>query len=284
MVGVSNKVSKLPVKLQQIDLLAVDPRSSEDVGSADVSLVLQARTGSTRLPSKALLPVVDSQGQEISLLRYLLRRLKCTSGVGRFILATTKKREDDLLVKIGGDEGFFVVRGDEEDVLSRFCDAVRQFSIKSLIRVTGDCPLLDPWLLAKAVSVYSSNPTVDYVSNTLTRTFPRGLDFEIVRAERLLELEAAQPSRAEREHVTLGLFNEQRNRDQQWQMINLYQKQSYASWRLTVDELADYLLVREVIETLEREKREWHLPELYDLLDRKYYWRAINVHVRQKPA
>lgn len=268
---VRNSTSK---QLSKIESFAIE---------RSVALVVQARTGSERLPGKVLLPILN----QIPLLRYLLRRLYSTKGVNRFILATTTKAKDDILVEIAKQEGFEVVRGDEENVLSRYCDAIRQFSIGTVIRITADCPLIDPQLLERGIALYQ-HYALDYLSNTLQRTFPRGLDFEIVKASALLRVEKELQGRElpleegcaqeEREHVTLGIIR----RRGQLSFGNVYQMTSYADWRLTVDELPDYLLVREVIETLEGESQEWHLPELYDLLDRKYYWRAINSYVNQK--
>ena len=201
-----------------------------------VAVILQARTGSSRLPGKVL---ADLAGRPM--LAFLVERLKRCASVDLCILATTELVEDDALAGLGESLGLTVVRGSQNDVLSRFALAAEQTQANVLVRVTGDCPLLDPGLLGEMIHEFHGQG-VDYFSNCIPPTYPDGLDVEIFTRHALLlaQVECIDP--AQREHVTPWIRDSGRCR--------LGQKRyhlDYSAMRWTVDEPEDLEVVRAVV-------------------------------------
>lgn len=204
-------------------------------------VILAARTGSTRLPGKALLPLRD-----IPMIALLIRRLKKSTMVSRIILATTELPEDDRLVELAQSEEIDCFRGDTNNVVKRFVQAAETFHLEYVVRVTGDCPFVD-------------GPTLDYclqicdrhdfdIASTKTR-FPVGIDFEIYRAEAMQHLHKEQLTPEEREHLTLGMYN----RPSQHTILPLYPPSEWESTdtHFTVDTRNDYLFAQQIVETFD---------------------------------
>ena len=161
-----------------------------------VAVIIQARTGSSRLPGKVL---ADLAGRP--LIEFLVERLKKCSLADQYILATTKLPEDNLLAELGSTLGLTVVRGDAEDVLSRYALAAEQIDASILVRITGDCPFIDPSLLDEMIGEFT-NQKIDYYSNCEEPTYPDGLDIEIFTREALIRAQAECTEGTQREHVT----------------------------------------------------------------------------------
>jgi glutamate-1-semialdehyde 2,1-aminomutase len=201
-----------------------------------VAVILQARTGSSRLPGKVL---ADLAGRPM--LAFLVERLRRCSSVDRCILATTELAEDNDLAELGDSLGLSVVRGSQQDVLSRFALAVEHTDAPVLVRITGDCPFVDPGLLEEMIHEFHGQG-VDYFSNCIPPTYPDGLDVEIFTRHALLlaQVECIDP--AQREHVTPWIRDSGRCR--------LGQKRyhlDYSAMRWTVDEPEDLEVVRAVV-------------------------------------
>ena len=164
-------------------------------------LITQARSGSTRLPGKILIKI---NGE--SLLDIHLKRLSKCNNVSKIIVATTDKPEDKVIYDYAIDRGFNSFRGSESDVLDRFYQAVRNEKPDWIVRVTSDCPLIDPFLVDKLIN-FAHNNNRDYCSNTLIENYPDGQDIEIFKfsALELAWKNANLPS--EREHVTPYIRN-----------------------------------------------------------------------------
>lgn len=162
--------------------------------------VLQARMGSSRLPGKVMKEV---NGQPI--IFWQIQRILQTKTISNLILATTTSLEDDSLVNLVSNMGVQVFRGSPNDVLSRFQQVLRQHPEESFVRITGDCPLFMPQVCDEVVTKYQEMD-VDYVSNTLKPTYPNGCDVEVVKSRALHALGELELSEAEREHVTLGIY------------------------------------------------------------------------------
>lgn len=164
-----------------------------------VAIVIQARMTSTRLPGKILMDVAGRP-----MLALQIERLRGCAGA-EIVLATTTNATDDPVVDLARrlDVGWF--RGSEADVLSRFVGAASQAKADVVVRVTGDCPLLDPGVTGRVIRELTDHPAeCDYASNVVTRTYPRGLDVEAFFWDVLLRMDRLGTSPASREHVTLG--------------------------------------------------------------------------------
>jgi spore coat polysaccharide biosynthesis protein SpsF len=165
--------------------------------SAWVVAVVQARASSQRFPQKVL---ADVEGHPV-LIR-LLRRVRASSECSSFAVATSTREDDDAVARLAESEDFAVVRGPLDDVLERYRLAAEALDADAVVRVTGDCPLVDPRVIDDVVRRFRET-SADYVSNVRPPTFPDGLDVEVISRPALERSarDAALPS--EREHVTL---------------------------------------------------------------------------------
>lgn len=165
-----------------------------------VGIVVAARTSSTRLPGKALLPL-----QGLPMLTFLLRRLRgAQSGV--IVLATTDLPLDDELADLAAQEEIGVFRGSESDLVARYVGATKQFGLDAVARVTADCPFVDAELVDWCVSRAAEFEHFDLA--TTKGQFPVGLDVEIYHAETMAMLDAREPlSAGHREHLTLYFYD-----------------------------------------------------------------------------
>ena len=143
--------------------------------------IVQARMGSTRLRGKVMRPLA---GQPV--LWHVLTRVQACSQLDGVVLATTTRGEDECLVRLAEDLGVSVFRGSEADVLDRYYQAARRFSPSAVVRITADCPLIDPAVVGRAIETFHrAAGRYDYVSNTVERTFPDGQDVEVLSFQAL---------------------------------------------------------------------------------------------------
>ena len=201
-----------------------------------ITVILQARTGSSRFPGKVL---ADLSGRPM--LAFLVERLQRCQLVGQIILATTELKKDDELAALGESLNLTVIRGSENDVLSRFALAAQHSNATVLARITGDCPLVDSGLLDEMIQEFHEQD-VDYLSNCIQPTYPDGLDIEIFTRQALLLANEQCTDNAQREHVTPWIRESGHFRlGQKSHDVNL------ASKRWTVDEPEDLEVVRGVV-------------------------------------
>jgi spore coat polysaccharide biosynthesis protein SpsF len=202
--------------------------------------VLQARTSSSRLPGKVLLPIL---GQPMILRQ--IERLKRVRGMDSLVLATSTDPSDDALAASVAASGVPVYRGSLDNVLERFIGAAAPFHPEWVVRLTGDCPLADPQLIDRLISDTLA-VAADYGSTALAPTFPDGLDAEIVRFDLLRQIACEPRTSAEREHVTLAIH---RNPDL-FQLHSVTGSPDLSAMRWTVDEPRDLAFVSAVYEAL----------------------------------
>ena len=160
-------------------------------------MIIQARMGSTRLPGKVLRRLAGRP-----MLAQQLHRLKRCRRVDEIVVATTTSHSDDPVVSVADVESVRWFRGSEQDVLSRFVGAARDCNADLVVRVTADCPLMDPEETDRVVRDLQEHPEADYSSNIVERTFPRGLDTEALFRDVLERVHRLATSAAAREHVT----------------------------------------------------------------------------------
>ncbi len=241
----------------------------------NVVAVVQARMGSTRLPGKVLRPVLGRP-----LLDYLVQRLGRARRVSALTIATSTNPADDAIVEYCRQAGAPCVRGDELDVLARYHQAARAASAEVVVRVTADCPLLDPAVVDLVVERFLRGD-VDYASNTMVRSYPRGLDVEVfsMSALELAFSEAREP--AEREHVTPFIWR----RPERFRLANVVHATDQSRYRWTVDADADLELIRRMLEALYPDRGvEFDLDDCLALMARHPDWIHLNAHVEQREA
>jgi spore coat polysaccharide biosynthesis protein SpsF len=225
-----------------------------------VVAILQARTTSTRLPGKVLM---DLAGEPM--LAQQLRRLFRATSLADVVVATTVNAADDEVVTVARNEGARVYRGSEFDVLSRYHDAARYAQADVIIRVTADCPLLDPDVVNRVVDALDGN--ADYASNVVQRTFPIGLDVEAIRIETLAVIHSVATSPEAREHVTWYILQEQPDL---FRRASVVDDVDNSDLRWTVDTAEDIDLVRRLFADL-------------GLAERPVPYAQIVEHVRAHP-
>jgi spore coat polysaccharide biosynthesis protein SpsF len=233
--------------------------------------VVQARTGSTRLPGKVLLPL---NGRP--LLSRVMGRAGRATRIDEVVVATTTKTNDDVLVELAENEGWPIVRGSESDVLDRYVHAARARGADVIVRITSDCPLLDPTVVDATIAAQAEG-LFDYASNSLEpRTFPRGLDTEVMTRDALERAWREDTSPAQREHVTPYIYRH----PELFRLCRVPAPVDYSSHRWCVDTEADYELVRRVYEALDRDDFTW--TEVLELLETHPDWLELNRGVTQR--
>ena len=234
-----------------------------------VTVITQARTTSTRLPGKVLL---EAAGR--TMLEHHLDRL-AAAGL-RVVVATTTNLTDDPVAEIAERIGVGVTRGSEHDVLGRFAQAVREHRPRTVVRVTSDCPLVDGRVVRAGVEAFlaAADPAL-YASNTLVRTYPRGLDFEVFSAAALLDADAHATDPVHREHVTPWLYT-----DPARPTLSLPWDRDASAYRLTLDTPDDLRLLRTLLEEYDAARLD--AAGLVALLDAHPELVALNAHVEQK--
>lgn len=239
----------------------------------NILIIVQARMGSQRLPGKTLRKILNK-----TLLSYQLERLKRVVNAQAVIVATSTAAQDDLIEAASRSEGVKVYRGSENDVLDRYYQAAKTFNGDIIIRICGDCPLIDPVVIDKVINFYLTH-SYDYVANTLARTYPRGMDVEIFSFDLLKRAakEAGLPE--EREHVTPYFYEH----PDLFSLGNVSNDSDQSSHRWTVDTEEDFQLIKHIIESLWPVKPYFNMDDVLQVISLHPEWTALNAHIRQKP-
>ena len=233
-------------------------------------VVIQARIGSSRLRGKVL---ADIGGRPM--IAHVIERASRIEGITDVVVAIPDLTEDDSLASVIRSIGAPVVRGSSDNVLDRYLTALDATDADVVVRVTADCPLLSPSVSSAVVAAYAQGDA-DYASNTLERTYPRGLDTEVVSAEalRIAGREATDP--AEREHVTPFVWR----RPERFALRSVRAATDRSALRWTVDVEEDLALVRAIHDELGSEA--FDIEEILDVIERRPELATRNAGVAQK--
>jgi spore coat polysaccharide biosynthesis protein SpsF len=235
-----------------------------------VVAVVQARMGSSRLPGKVLRPL-----GALSVLGWVVRAAMAAPSVGEVVIATSASPSDDEVALAGERLGCHVVRGSEHDVLSRFVLAAQETDADAIVRLTADCPLLDPALIEQVVRVWLSDPALSYVATTLIRTLPRGLDVELLTRDALLRADVAAEGH-DRAHVTSWLYREGSPEPR----AGVVTAPARTEFRVTLDTAQDAELLDALTALLPDRPPSWR--EVIAMLDAHPEIVAMNAAVEQK--
>jgi spore coat polysaccharide biosynthesis protein SpsF len=231
--------------------------------------IIQARMGSTRLPGKVLMNLPGG-----TVLSHVIERVRNAGRVSETVIATTTAKSDDAIVEECNRLGVPCFRGSEKDVLARYHGAAKQFQADLVVRVTSDCPLFDGSLLDRMLQRFDA----DYMSNTLRRRFPRGLDAEMFTFAALDRAFREASSPHQREHVTPYLYEHP----------ELFHLQSYeeepdrSQHRWTLDTVEDWKFIEAVFGELYRPNHSFSTADVLNLLQRRPELAKINSAVTQK--
>ncbi len=239
-----------------------------------VVAIVQARMGSTRLPGKVLM---DLAGEPM--LARVIRRVARAKTLHHVGIATTMLLSDQAIVGLCQASGWACVVGSEDDVLDRYYQAARQWRACAVVRITADCPFVDPTIIDTVVSQFlDRQPQIDYASNVFPRrTFPRGLDTEVLRFETLERVHREDRSAAGREHVTPFIYRH----PQRFGIHSVAHDADYSYLRWVVDTSEDLQFARAVYaEVHGRDDFNW--KELIRLLEGRPELVNINRHALQR--
>ena len=232
-----------------------------------IGCIIQARMGSSRLPGKALMK--SDSGKP--LLYYVINQLRYCSKVKNLVIATTTNQEDDEIEKFANNNSINVFRGKEKDVLDRYFQCAKKYSFSTIVRITADCPLIDPQIVDKVIEQFFSE-NYDFATNTLTRTFPIGTDVEVFSFSALNKAWENAQLPSEREHVTPYFHNKEN-----FKIINVENDKNISNLRLTVDRIEDFELIKQILNNISI--NPIHLEDVLELFSRKPELIEINKHI-----
>jgi spore coat polysaccharide biosynthesis protein SpsF len=235
--------------------------------------IIQARTGSTRLPGKVL---QDLDGKTV--LERVINRVKQFTMIDDLIVATSDHPSDDPIVDESTRARVDTFRGSEADVLDRFVGAAEYANADICVRLTADCPLLDPGVSDSIISLFlEADRAVDYASNKIPQSFPRGLDTEVFSRDALDRTAKHARQQYERVHVTAYMYRH----PEIFNLLSVTSDVDRADWRWTVDTAEDLEFVRQIYRRLDGvENFSW--LDVVAILEDEPELMWINSHVRQK--
>ncbi|NOW05993.1 cytidylyltransferase domain-containing protein [Clostridium beijerinckii] len=241
-----------------------------------VVCIIQARMGSSRLPGKVLKKICGK-----TILEHEVNRLKLVYNIDEIVIATTVEERDKVIVEEANRLKVKYFRGSENDVLSRYYLAAKENNADVVIRVTSDCPCMDSRIIEDIVDTfkkYRDSEKIDYMSNTLARTFPRGYDVEIFNFDCLENAFLKSEKDYEREHVTPYLYDFN-NKFKIKEYKNSY---DYSNYRVTLDTIEDLKVIESIFERLYCENSNFHMQEVVEFLKQNPEVVNINAKIEQK--
>jgi spore coat polysaccharide biosynthesis protein SpsF len=228
--------------------------------------IVQARVGSTRLPGKVLLPLAGKP-----VLFHVVDRLRRVKALAEVVVATTDLPADDPIRSLCRDEGIRCFSGSENDVLDRYVQAARRFGADPVVRITSDCPLIDPAIVGRALDLFvSAHGELAYVG--FDGSFPDGLDVEVVARVALETAWREAQLSSEREHVTPFIWKQPKRFPQD----RIRNDTDLSDQRWTVDEPEDYALLQAIFEALYEPGRPFGMAEVLSFLNSNPGLRRIN--------
>ncbi len=233
--------------------------------------IIQARMGSTRLPGKVL---KDLGGKTV--LARVVSRVRRFRFVNEVVVATSKDPADDLIMKECQRLGTRAFRGGEQDVLDRYYGAAREAQAEVVVRITSDCPLIDPGVSDQTIQAFL-DAWPDYASNVLERTYPRGLDTEVMTFAAIESAwrDAREPY--QREHVTPFLYQH----PERFRLLSVKGDHDYSQYRWTLDTPEDLEFLRAVYaRSVNRQDLSWQ--DVLGMVEREPELAEINRHIAQK--
>lgn len=236
--------------------------------------IVEARMTSRRLPGKVLMHAAGKP-----MLEHLINRLQAVPSLNEIVLATTTNATDDVLEKFANNMGISCYRGSEDDVMNRVIEAGVSANANIIVEITGDCPIIDPQIVEQTIRMFMANKA-DYVSNSIIRSYPDGMDTQVFRLETLQKSSSMTDSHLDHEHVTLHIYN---NPDV-FSQVHLIAPPElhWPELGLTLDELSDYELLKRIIEFFEPKRPLFSCLDVVRLLRQKPQWVEINQKVLRK--
>jgi spore coat polysaccharide biosynthesis protein SpsF len=217
--------------------------------------ILQARLSSSRMPEKVLKPILGKP-----MLLHQIERLQCSEKIDKLVVATSDNISDNLIEKMCLDNNIEVFRGDLNNVLDRFYQCAKSYGPDHIVRLTGDCPLID-WKVIDDMIRYYLDRKLDYMATSIN--FPDGLDAEVMTMKALSEAKFHATLPSELEHVTQYI----NKKNDKFRIEYFDSKRSLSHHRWTVDEPEDFILVEKIYQTLYEDNPQFLMNDILNLLD-----------------
>lgn len=234
-----------------------------------VLAIVQARCSSSRLPSKV---IKELAGKPMIIQE--LDRLSRSKMIDKIVLATSTEISDEPLAKVVVDEGFTVYRGNLDDVLDRYYCCAKEYQPMHVVRITGDCPVIDWRLVDKVIKTHIEHCN-DYTC--LSEEYPDGLDTEVMKFSALEEACRKARFLSEREHVTLYF----RNHENDFRIETISGRENWGAMRWTVDEPQDFVFITQVFAELYSSNKDFSMDDILLLLKKKPKLRNINQGIKR---
>lgn len=221
------------------------------------SAIIEVRMTSSRLPGKPLLEACKK-----SMLEHLILRLQKSKLLNKIVVATTTNKSDDPIVNLAKKIGVNYFCGDEDDVMKRVIGAASSVNTDVVVEITGDCPLIDPSLVDQAISIHKNN-NADYVSNAHVRSYPDGMDIQVIELKALKKSYEMTNDPLHLEHVSLHI----RENPEIFSHINIVAPPElfWPELGITLDEERDYILIKEIFEHFHKEANTFF--SCYDIIN-----------------
>ena len=238
--------------------------------------IIQARMTSSRLPGKVLRTIDYQEGK--SVLGSVVERVRAAKNLDHFVIACTTNAADDPLIEYAEKEGIAYFRGSENDVLDRFYGAANEYGYDNIVRITSDCPFLDPSVIDALVELFIKGD-YQYASNCVRRTYPHGLDCEILTYDVLKWMHENTEEKFYREHVTSYVTSHQ----DEFRVGSLaLDGEDYSKVRITVDTVNDYTLACVITDLIRDEEDRFSFRTVLDCFAKHPYISNINADIMQK--
>tara|TARA_B100000029_G_C17552974_1_gene950752 strand:- start:203 stop:1486 length:1284 start_codon:yes stop_codon:yes gene_type:complete len=233
-----------------------------------VVAIIQARYDSKRFYGKILKKIKDK-----TILEIIVKRLKKSKLINKIVIATSNEKIDSKIIKLCEKNNYSYYLGSKNDVLNRYYNTAIEFKAKTIVRITGDCPLIDPDIVDKIINYYLNN-NYDYVSNVLPPTFPDGLDAEVFSLKTLKKINQDAKKKYYREHVTSYLVG-----NKNFKVANIENKIDLSHLRWTIDYPKDLELIRKIYSNFSISKKKVNLKNVLNFLEKNPKYYKINSHI-----
>ena len=242
----------------------------------NIVAIVQARMGSTRLPGKVMKTILDKH-----VILWDIDRVSLSKLIDKIVVAIPFGKQDDVIADTIEEynSDILISRGSEDDVLDRYYNAAVQTNADVVVRITSDCPLIDPVVVDHVIEQFLNNDC-DYCSNSLQRTYPRGLDTEVFSFDALSKAWNESKKDYEREHVTPYIIEN----PYKFKLLNVSNDIDLSHLRWTLDTKEDFEFIDAVYQRIYPEKQMFFMDDVLDLLDHEPGLIDINKHIEQKKA
>ncbi len=236
------------------------------------SIIIEARTASTRLPNKIMIKAYKN----ITFLEYLISRLKSLKFVDNIIIATTINKNDDKIINLSKKLKVDYFRGSEENVYDRVIRAAKKFNTDLIIRITSDCPVIDLNIIHQAYKLYLNND-VEFVTNSLITSYPIGMDVEVLKYKTLKKSKKFFKTKDDEEHITLAI----RRNPKKFKHLNLIAPKEihYPNMSLVLDYKEDSIVLKKIIKKFW--KKNYRCFDLVNFLQKNQNILKLNKNLRR---